>query len=103
MEPTRVEILDETGEWQPLGVTNVVVFELPEHVQAAAERVREAQAAVTAFMHAYAEALRPVMEDLGRAFQTLCEAGLVDDDGKPVRHPDRPAWQSPYGPPKRRR
>lgn len=70
---------------------------------AVADRIREVQDAMTDLMRAYAEAIRPVMEELGRAFQTMRDAGLVEDDGKPTQRTDRPAWQSPYGPPKRRR
>ncbi|MFC8124678.1 hypothetical protein [Streptomyces sp. NPDC057302] len=103
MKPTRVELLGDAGEWQPLhGITNVVVYNEPEMARAAAERIREVQDAMTAFMRAYAEAVRPLLKEVGRAFQTMRDAGLVDDDGKPTRRPDRPAWQSPYGPPKRR-
>ncbi|MFD3574743.1 hypothetical protein [Streptomyces sp. NPDC058644] len=103
MEPTRVEILVD-GEWQPLeGITNVVIYDEPEITRAVADRMREAQTAMTAFMRAYAEAARPLIEEAGRAFQTMRDAGLIDDDGKPARRPDRPAWQSPYGPPRRRR
>ncbi|MEV2249376.1 hypothetical protein AB0I94_02265 [Streptomyces sp. NPDC050147] len=103
MKPTRVELLDDNGEWQPLhGITNIVIYDEPEHARALADRIREVQNAMTDLMHAYAEAIRPVMEELGRAFQTMREAGLVEDDGKPARRPDRPAWQSPYGPPTRR-
>lgn len=55
----------------------------------------------------YVEALRPQLEAIGRAFadlgQQLHAAGLIDADGNPTARPDRPAWQSPYGPPQRRR
>lgn len=103
MEPTRVELLDDTGEWQPLhGITNIVIYD-EQTALAVADRIREVQEAMTAFMRAYAEAVRPVMEQLGRAIQTMREAGLVEDDGTPTKRPDRPAWQSPYGPPTRRR
>lgn len=96
MEPTRVEIMDKHGEWQPLnGITNVVVYETPDCVREAQETLRTA-------LRAYAEALRPVLEQIARSFQALREAGAIDEDGKPARRPDRPAWQSPYGPPQRR-
>ena len=41
--------------------------------------------------------------ELNQALDQLRDAGLLDDDYKPITAPDRPAWQSPYGPPKRRR
>lgn len=41
--------------------------------------------------------------ELQAALDQLRDAGLLDDDYKPITAPDRPAWQSPYGPPKRRR
>jgi hypothetical protein len=104
VKPTRVELLGDNNEWQPLhGITNVVLYDEPETVRALTDRIRELQDAMTAFMRAYAETVRPVMEQVGRAFQTMREAGLVEDDGKPAKRPDRPAWQSPYGPPRRRR
>ncbi|MEV0443506.1 hypothetical protein AB0I84_13200 [Streptomyces spectabilis] len=103
MEPTRVEELDDTGEWQPLhGITNVVIFEKLDALRETADRIREMHDAVITFMHAYAKAARPLLEEAGRASQTMHDAGLAARDGKPVRRPDRPAWQSPYGPPARR-
>lgn len=55
----------------------------------------------------FVEALRPQIEAAARAFadlgQQLRAAGLIDADGNPTARPDRPAWQSPYGPPQRRR
>ncbi|MFE2912846.1 hypothetical protein [Kitasatospora indigofera] len=52
------------------------------------------------------EALAPVARALVAQFaelqSALQDAGLLDADGKPTRRPDRPAWQSPYGPPTRR-
>ena len=41
--------------------------------------------------------------ELQAALDQLREAGLLDEDFKPITTPDRPAWQSPYGPPTRRR
>ncbi|MGD6750966.1 hypothetical protein [Streptomyces sp. BH105] len=103
MKPTRVEHLDDNGEWQPLeGITNVVIYEETEAVRAAADRLREVTQAMHAFMQAYADALRPAVEQMARAFQTMKDANLIDEQGKPVKRSDRPAWQSPYGPPRRR-
>lgn len=56
---------------------------------------------------AYARQLSPVIKALAKTFeayaQALQQAGLADEDGKPVRQSDRPAWQSPYGPPTTKR
>ena len=41
--------------------------------------------------------------ELNQALDQLRDAGLLDEDFKPITTPDRPAWQSPYGPPTRRR
>lgn len=107
MKPTRVELLDDNDEWQPVhGITNIVIYDEPEVARMTAERMREAQEAVNAFMRAFVEAVRPAVE---QAAATLAEisraaqaAGLLDEQGKPVERSDRPAWQSPYGPPTRR-
>ncbi|MEI5522509.1 hypothetical protein WB388_18060 [Streptomyces brasiliscabiei] len=61
---------------------------------------------VTAEIRKIAEAVAPAViaavTELNKAMQALREAGLLDDDYKPIRPADRPAWQSPYGPPPRR-
>ncbi|WP_060905373.1 hypothetical protein [Streptomyces scabiei] len=101
---TRLEIMSEDGEWQE--VPGVASIEITADPAATAARLREAQESIVRFFHAYAEAVRPRIEELGRALaaasQAVRDAGLVDADGKPARRPDRPAWQSPYGPPRRR-
>lgn len=71
----------------------------PEQVRAAVEQVR---AGLRAWAEAVAPAVRTVAEEFARLAEQLREAGVVDDQGRPVRR-DRPAWQSPYGPPPRRR
>lgn len=71
----------------------------PERVRAAVEQMR---AALRAWAEAVAPAVRAMAEEFARLAQHLREAGVVDDHGRPVRR-DRPAWQSPYGPPTRRR
>lgn len=62
---------------------------------------------VTAEIRKIAEAVAPAVvaaaQELARAFAALRDAGLLDDDGKPIARPDRPAWQSPYGPAHRRK
>ncbi|MBT2427220.1 hypothetical protein J7F02_16465 [Streptomyces sp. ISL-112] len=71
----------------------------PERVRAAAE---QACAALRAWAEAVAPAVRAMAEEFARLAEHLREAGVVDDHGRPTRR-DRPAWQSPYGPPPRRR
>lgn len=62
---------------------------------------------VTAELRKIGEALAPAVAaaaaHLQQVFATLRETGVLDDEGRLVRRPDRPAWQSPYGPPPRRR
>ncbi|MFF8656785.1 hypothetical protein [Streptomyces huasconensis] len=102
MKPTRVEVLLD-DERQPVhGITNIVIYD-EQSARALAERIQEFQEAMVALLRAYAEAARPLLEEVGRTFQTMRQAGLVEDDGKPGKGPDRPAWQSPYGPVRRRR
>ncbi|MFB7617811.1 hypothetical protein [Kitasatospora sp. NPDC056181] len=71
-------------------------------LQQLAEHVAAWQQMATALM----PALQAAAEQLAHAFaelqRTLQAAGLLDADGRPVRPVDRPAWQSPYGPPTRR-
>ncbi|GAQ64080.1 hypothetical protein [Streptomyces scabiei] len=61
---------------------------------------------VTAEIRKIAELVAPAViaavTELNKAMQALREAGLLDEDFKPVKPADRPAWQSPYGPPPRR-
>jgi hypothetical protein len=115
-----VLIMDEVGAWQELGVTSIDFhIELPafdpefqrswqefrEHLaRAEAERVRQARAAIEAFGRAYAEAVKPAVEAAARSLAEFTEAARqLDPPLSPGRRRDRPAWQSPYGPPRRRR
>lgn len=58
-------------------------------------------------LHAWAEAARPQLEEAGRSLakvgETAQQAAACDVHCKPPRPRDRPAWQSPYGPARRRR
>ncbi|MEU4172131.1 hypothetical protein AB0F46_35270 [Streptomyces sp. NPDC026665] len=100
MEPTRIEDLDEE-ERQPFhGITNVVPIEATAQLR---ETVARFAAGCQTAVRAYAEAMRPFVEELARAVQALRDAGPIPEDGEPARRSDRPAWQSPYGPPARRR
>ncbi|MET7811766.1 hypothetical protein ABZT26_13010 [Streptomyces sp. NPDC005395] len=70
------------------------------------ERVRAAVEQMRAALRAWAEAVAPAVpamaEEFVRLAEHLREAGVVDEQGRPTRR-DRPAWQSPYGPPPRRK
>ena len=62
---------------------------------------------VTAEIRKMAELVAPAvikaLAELKTAMDGLREARLLDEDYKPIQRSDRPAWQSPYGPPSRRR
>ncbi|MFD5231001.1 hypothetical protein ACFWJ5_21175 [Streptomyces qaidamensis] len=71
----------------------------PEQVRAAIEQMR---AAFRTWAEAVVPAVRALVAEFARLAEQLREAGVVDDQGRPAPR-DRPAWQSPYGPPPRRR
>lgn len=100
--PIRIEDLDDDARRPFHGLTNVVVIDELE-IASVAAAIRELHTAVTEHMRAAARALRPFMEQIKHTHQALLDAGLIDDQGTPTRPPDRPAWQSRYGPPTRRR
>lgn len=58
------------------------------------------------FLRVYVQAVGPAIARAAKAFdefaRQLREAGLANEDGTPARRPGRPAWQSPYGPQRRR-
>jgi hypothetical protein len=64
---------------------------------------------VTRQLRAVTEAYRSMLATLAPAVAETCRqlhdalksAGLLDKDGKPTTRPDRPAWQTPYGPPQK--
>ena len=107
-----VQIWDEAGEWQEIGVTSID-FHIdppeidPEFTQAweefhdriARARIARERSVVAAFREIQA-ALQAVTD---ADFQHLPEADGCNDCSKPARRRDRPAWQSPYGPAQRRR
>lgn len=75
-----------------------------EHLlRAFAEFTAHVQATIDAFVQAFMPTAQAVTEQFAQLQQALQHAGLLDADGRPTRTADRPAWQSPYGPPKRRR
>lgn len=99
MNPTRVEDLDDEQRRPFHGITNVVIIDSPE----LRDRVREMHEDLMKFMTAYARAVSPLLAELGRAFEALRDAGLIDEDGQATRPRDRPAWQSTYGPARHKR
>ncbi|MBW5420305.1 hypothetical protein GKQ77_01800 [Streptomyces sp. BG9H] len=119
MKPTRVEIMGDDGEWHDvLGVASIELHEEQPDTAAdpwvaLAARVRATQAerdalvreAWTVFARAYVEAMRPAMEQAAAAmaeFNRAVKASATAKRDDFVLHTDRPAWQSPYGPPTRR-
>lgn len=109
----RLEVLGEDGEWHEVpGVTSVELHEEqpePEQktpLQVFLEEYRPVHDAYIRLARAYAAAALPVMEELTRGLEAygraLRAAHVIDQDGRPVRRPDRPTWQSPYGPARRR-
>lgn len=126
-EPTRamlgtvpvVQMMDAAGECQELeGVTSIDIQMEPPVVdpefarawqemqewiaRVHVQRVRLAAAMLEDIRDAF-QGIAPVAQEAGEAFQHLPEATGCDDCSEPVRPRDRPAWQSPYGPPRRRR
>ncbi|MFI1723896.1 hypothetical protein [Streptomyces sp. NPDC020489] len=67
------------------------------------ERIVTVVAEIRKLAEAVAPAVIAAANQLHQAMEELREAGFFDDDYKPVGPADRPAWQSPYGPPPRRR
>jgi hypothetical protein len=70
------------------------------------EQLLHAVADLHAAVRQFAEACVPMVQAFAQQFtqvtKALQEAGYLDEAGKPAERPDRPAWQSPYGPPTRR-
>ncbi|MGW2209938.1 hypothetical protein [Streptomyces sp. NPDC001781] len=112
----RLEILGEDGEWHEVPGIASVEFdeEQPDDTEpwaAFAEQQRLTVAYVreqhAALIRAYMAMARPVMEEASRhlaaAARALRDARFIGQDGDPIRRPDRPAWQSPYGPARRSR
>nr|BEK68825.1 hypothetical protein KPHV_60520 [Kitasatospora purpeofusca] len=67
-----------------------------------ARLVATIQEITQAVMPAVLAAAEQLGTALTQAARQLQDAGLLDADGKPTRPADRPAWQTPYGPPARR-
>jgi uncharacterized protein with von Willebrand factor type A (vWA) domain len=80
---------------------------MPELTDEQREQLLRNATEVYAAINAFARALLPQVQAAARAFvdlgRQLQDAGFLDENGKPTKRPDRPAWLSPYGPPTRRR
>jgi hypothetical protein len=69
-----------------------------------AERARRAQQVIDALTRAFTEVVKPAAEAAARGLAQMQQT--VEQAAPPLppgRRHDRPAWQSPYGPPQRRR
>ncbi|MBD9721933.1 hypothetical protein PV755_09335 [Streptomyces caniscabiei] len=114
-----LQIMDEAGEWHNVpGVTTVEIqieysdTEFQNSIQALrenlariqVERARQVQEMAQMFARAYVQAMKPAMEAAAAAFAEVQKAVQhANPPLPPGRRHDRPAWQSPYGPPQRRR
>lgn len=67
------------------------------------ERIVTVVAEIRMMAELVAPAVVAAVSQLNQALDGLREAGLLDEEYKPIKPADRPAWQSPYGPPPRRR
>ncbi|WP_060888677.1 hypothetical protein [Streptomyces scabiei] len=74
-----------------------------EQREALARQTAEFHGAMARIAAVAIPAFQAIVEAFNQLGRQLREAGLIDEDGKPVKAADRPAWQSPYGPPSRRR
>lgn len=91
----RMEALGDDGQWHEVpGVTSIELHEgEPEEADVLADLVVEVRVETTGWDEA-----------VERARRVLELPRVIDQHGNPVQpHPNRPAWQSPYGPPSRRR
>ncbi|MFD7884062.1 hypothetical protein ACFV3N_16685 [Streptomyces bauhiniae] len=109
--PVPVFILDETGAWREVpGIASIEVDEEPPPpapertpLQLYIEQGRTVRDAYIRAGRAYAEAARPVMETLARGLEAYGQALQAIRTTTRSGDTHRPAWQSPYGPARRRR
>ncbi|MFF0295567.1 hypothetical protein ACFYS8_13350 [Kitasatospora sp. NPDC004615] len=73
-----------------------------ELARAIAELTATMQASAAAFVQVVVPAVQAAAQQFAILQQQLQAAGFLDASGKPARLTDRPAWQTPYGPPARR-
>lgn len=79
----------------------------PQFTDEQREQLIRSMASAHAAILQLAQACIPILRAAADQFvlhtEALKQAGLLDDDYKPIQRSDRPAWQSPYGPPQSRR
>ncbi|WP_432041443.1 hypothetical protein [Streptomyces cadmiisoli] len=97
----RVEILGDDGEWLELtGVTAVELHaERPEAEQLSMEQAVEG---FMAWARQAAQQYARMAEEIVRTFNSAAAAAERFEQARRACS-NRPAWQSPYGPPPRRR
>ncbi|MFH9215448.1 hypothetical protein [Streptomyces globisporus] len=119
-----VHIQDGDGEWTAVGTMadDALVLNEPDAVEAgdvktlalapvcveAVIDLEVLQAAWRAAAEAYVRAMLPIAAALAETMRAAAQAARDADayalaPPPPGRRRDRPAWQSPYGPPTRRR
>lgn len=114
---STVDADPDEGGWQEVGSVRDIDFhiqppeidpdfqrawqEFREYLaRAEAERIRRVRAAIEAL----GRAVKPVMEAAAQAAANAAEVmQQINPPLPPGRRHDRPAWQSPYGPARRRR
>ncbi|MEH0657573.1 hypothetical protein QA860_07455 [Streptomyces stelliscabiei] len=74
-----------------------------EQRETIARQAAELHAAIVQLAEHFIPVARAIVEAFNQLGRQLRDAGLLDEDGQPVKRTDRPAWQSPYGPPTKRR
>ncbi|MFB8242012.1 hypothetical protein ACFC58_36305 [Kitasatospora purpeofusca] len=87
----------------PIAVPAITDEQRDAALEQCARAVAHFQDIARAVMPAVLAAAEQLGTALGQVVRQLQDAGLLDADGKPPRPADRPAWQTPYGPPTRRR
>ncbi|PBC80142.1 hypothetical protein BX265_4978 [Streptomyces sp. TLI_235] len=95
--------MSEHGDPAPADVDPPVTGLTDEQRDALLEAAARVGAEFAKVVQALMPAVQAAAEQLAQLGQALQSAGLLATDCKPVHRRDRPAWQSPYGPPSRRR
>ncbi|MBQ0827677.1 hypothetical protein [Streptomyces tagetis] len=111
---TRLEILGDDGRWHEVpGVVSVELrHEQPDDPRDEVYRRHDAFDSLVFSMPRLAGRIE--LSNWIARFREACDraeeetrrvtaASVVDQDGRPIRRRDRPAWQSPYGPARRSR
>jgi hypothetical protein len=88
-----------TDQPEPGGLTDE---EREQLLRAAAQLAADVQVHMQALVQAFLPTVQAVAAQFAELQRHLQRVGLLDADGKPTRAINRPAWQSPYGPPRTR-